>query len=264
MPDLVAGVDVGSLCTKAVIMETAGKMVSYSILRSGSMYQGAAETCFAQALEKAGLKPDDISYIVSTGYGRARVPFANGEVTEITCHARGAKWFFPEVHTVIDIGGQDSKVIQVDDRGQAVRFVMNDKCAAGTGRFLEVMAMALGLELEDMSDLSMKAQQDIEVSSMCTVFAESEVISLFASGCDKADIAAAIYKAIARRITGLVGQLGLKEKVAMSGGVAKSIGLVKALEGKLGTKLHIPEEPQIVGAWGAALIAGERVSSPAR
>ena len=264
MPDLVAGVDVGSLCTKAVIMDTAGNMVSFSILRSGSMYQGAAETCFAQALESAGLESNDISYIVSTGYGRARVPFANNEVTEISCHARGAKWFFPEVHTVIDIGGQDSKVVQIDDRGQAVRFVMNDKCAAGTGRFLEVMAVALEIDLEDMSELSLKAQQhDMEVSSMCTVFAESEVISLFAGGYDKADIAAAIFKAIARRITGLVGQLGVKEKVAMSGGVAKSAGLVRALEKKLGTTLHIPEEPQIVGAWGAAIIAGERVSLPA-
>ena len=261
MRQLVAGIDVGSLCTKTVIINISGSIQSCNIMRSGAAYQGAAETSLAQALSAANLNSDDISHIIATGYGRGRVPFADAEVTEITCHARGARWVFPEIHTVIDIGGQDSKVISVDDRGQAVRFVMNDKCAAGTGRFLEVMAGALGVDLSEMGELSLQTKHDVEVSSMCTVFAESEVISLLAEGCDKTDIAAALYSAIARRITGMVGQLGMKERVAMTGGVAKSIGVVKALEKKLNTTLLVPEEPQIVGAWGAALIATERISS---
>jgi predicted CoA-substrate-specific enzyme activase len=162
------------------------------------------------------------------------------------------------VRTVIDIGGQDSKVIQINEKGQVVRFVMNDKCAAGTGRFLEVMAGALEFDLDEMSESSFQARENIEVSSMCTVFAESEVISLFAGGYAKSEIAAAVFRSIARRITGLVGQLGLKEKAAMTGGVAKSRGMVRALEEKLGVTLMIPEEPQIIGALGAALFARDK------
>nr|HID59537.1 2-hydroxyglutaryl-CoA dehydratase [Desulfobacterales bacterium] len=258
MASFVAGVDVGSLCTKTVILNSNGSIVSYNIIRSGSFYKGAAETSYTSALKKAGLQPDDIDYIVSTGYGRTRVPFRDVELTEIFCHARGAKKFFPEVQTIIDIGGQDSKVIHVNDNGDPIRFVMNDKCAAGTGRFLEVMAAGLGVELDEMSELASRAQKEVEVSSMCTVFAESEIISLLADECEKADIAAAIYRAIARRITGLVGQLGLKEKVVMTGGVAKSAGVVHALEERLNTRILVADEPQINGAYGAAQIALEK------
>ena len=256
--DFFAGIDLGSLCTKVVILDIDKKIKSYTILRSGAVYKGVAETALNEALSKAGLEFKDLHYIVSTGYGRTRVPFAQKEVTEISCHARGANYFCPEVRTVIDIGGQDSKVIHVDDQGRPVRFVMNDKCAAGTGRFLEVMAGALGVDLDEMSELSFQAQELIEVSSMCTVFAESEVISLFAGGYKKQEIAAAVYRSIARRITGLVGQLGIKEKVAMTGGVAKSKGMVRALAEKLGITLIISEEPQITGALGAALIAYDK------
>jgi predicted CoA-substrate-specific enzyme activase len=255
---MVAGVDIGSLCTKTVILSAERKILSFNILRSGAVYRGAAESSLNEALKTLGFNIKDLKYVVSTGYGRARVPFADAEVTEITCHARGANYFFPEVRTVIDIGGQDSKVIRVNETGQAVRFVMNDKCAAGTGRFLEVMAGALGVDLEEMSEIALYAHEDIEVSSTCTVFAESEIISLLAGGYEKREIAAAIYKAIARRITGLTGQIGLVEKVAMTGGVAKSGGVVRALEKKLGVALLIPPEPQIVGACGAALIAREK------
>ncbi len=263
MSTIVAGVDVGSLCTKTVIMGADRSILSFSILRSGSFYRGAAETSMNIALKSARLELSDIGYIVGTGYGRAKVPFANSQVTEISCHARGAAWLFPEVRTVIDIGGQDSKVIHINDEGQPMNFVMNDKCAAGTGRFLEVMAGALEVELDEMGKLSLGAQKEVEVSSICTVFAESEVISLFAEGCDKANIAAAIYQSIARRITGMVGQLGLRERVAMTGGVAMSCGIVRALEKKLNTTLLIPEEPQIMGAYGAAIIAGERLAAVA-
>ncbi|MBI4304628.1 MAG: 2-hydroxyglutaryl-CoA dehydratase [Chloroflexi bacterium] len=277
----VAGVDVGSLCTKALIWDArlrqgydgqaslrqgyggqaSQKVVSYHIIRSGALFREAAETCLAEALRLAGLKSGDIDYVVSTGYGRANVKFANDQVTELTCHARGARHFCPDVHTVIDIGGQDSKVIHINDQGQVENFVMNDKCAAGTGRFLEVMAGALQVNLEGLGELSLRSQIEVDVSSMCTVFAESEVISLFAAGHNQADIASAVHRAIARRIVGMVGQIGARGKVAMTGGVAKNIGVVRALEKKLGTAILVPEEPQINGALGAAIIAAERVSA---
>jgi len=261
---LAAGIDVGSLCTKAVLVDGEGRVLSYAIRRSGAAHRQAAESCFGEALDRAGAGREDVRYIVSTGYGRARVSFADAEITEITCHAHGARRLFPEVRMVIDIGGQDSKVVYIGASGQVTNFVMNDKCAAGTGRFLEVMATALEVPLEEMGRLSLRATRDLEVSSMCTVFAESEVISLIASGHDKADVAAAIHKAIARRIAGLVGQLGLREKAAMTGGVAKNIGVVRALEERLGIRLSVPEEPQITGALGAALLAAERLKAVSR
>jgi len=219
---IVAGVDVGSLCTKTVILDGEGDILSYDIMRSGHYYQGAAEESIANALKSAGLKKGDISYTLGTGYGRGAVAEADAEVTEITCHARGAVRLSPEVHTVIDIGGQDSKVIGIGDNSRVTNFVMNDKCAAGTGRFLEVMALALSVDIGEMGDLYFASKEKVEVSSMCTVFAESEVISLFAQGHKKADIAAAIADSIARRIVGMVGQqVGLKEKVIMSGGGCK-------------------------------------------
>ena len=261
MTKFVAGVDIGSRTTKALITDERREIISYSILMSGASHEKAAQAAMEAALEDAGLNFDDLGYIVSTGYGRARSRFSNSEITEISCHARGANRLFPEVHTVIDIGGQDSKVIGVGDKGQVLRFVMNDKCAAGTGRFLEVMAQALEIELGEMSDLASRSRNEVEVSSMCTVFAESEVISLIASGCDKADIAAALYRAIARRIVGMVGQVGLKQRLVMTGGVAKSQGMVKALAQKLETTILVPPDPQIVGALGAALFALERLTS---
>ena len=210
-------------------------------------------------MEDAGLTQNQLNYIVATGYGRARMPIADDQITEISCHGRGAGFVFPEVRSIIDIGGQDSKGILVNEKGQAVKFVMNDKCAAGTGRFLEVMAVSLDVDLDDMSELAFKSKNEVEVSSVCTVFAESEVISLFAEGVDKADIAAGIYRAIARRVTGLVGQIISKTgQVTMTGGVAKSKGMIKALEKSLGIELVVAEEPQIMGALGAALIAHEK------
>lgn len=257
----VAGIDVGSLCSKAVIMGHDRKIVSYAIIRSGSLYKEAAKTVIAEAARQANISLDDLTYIISTGYGRAIVPFTNGEVTEISCHGKGIRAVFPETEMVIDIGGQDSKVIYLNQNGHLSNFVMNDKCAAGTGRFLEVMAAALEVSLDEMGKISLQSTQEIEISSMCTVFAESEVISFFAGGYEKADIAAGIHQSIARRVMGLIGQLGIRSKIAMSGGVAKSIGVVKALEKRLGVKLLVPEEPQIIGALGAALIAHDRATS---
>ena len=251
------GIDIGSLFSKVVIIDPDTNIKSYATIRSGAVYKGAAESVAEQALSKAGLTLEDISFTVATGYGRTRVPFANSQITEISCHGRGANWAFPEVRTIIDIGGQDSKVIEVNENGKAVKFAMNDKCAAGTGRFLEVMAGSLDVDLDEMSELAQNAKENIEISSMCTVFAESEVISLFANGVGKEEIALSVYNSVARRVTGLLGQVGKKEKIAMTGGVAKSKGMVKALEQSIGTSLLIPKEPQIMGALGAALFARE-------
>ncbi len=255
---LVAGIDIGSLYTKTVIMDSNGKVISFSVIQSGSNFKVAAEASLDEALKLAGRQLRDISHIVSTGYGRTIISFANSQITEITCHARGASKLFSQGRTIIDIGGQDSKVIYVNDKGQVVNFVMNDKCAAGTGRFLEVMAGTLGVSLEHMSELSFGSQQKLEISSTCAVFAESEVISLLATGQSKADIAAALYQSIARRVIGLVGQSGMREPVVMTGGVAQSAAMVRALEDKLNTTLLVPDKPQLTGAFGAAIIAFER------
>jgi len=254
----VAGVDIGSIFTKVVIIDAESyDIISFSIMRSGASHENASRSATKDALRAAGMSLEDLAYVVSTGYGRSRVPFADRQITEITCHARAAKFLFPDAHTIIDIGGQDSKVIRIDAAGRVTNFVMNDRCAAGTGRFLEVMAEALEVDLGKMTELSLRATKNIEVSSVCAVFAESEVISLIASGHEKADIAAAIFRAIARRITGMVGQLGVQERVVMTGGVAKNEGVVRALEERLNVKITVPEEPQIAGALGAALLAAE-------
>lgn len=254
---IFAGIDVGSLCTKTVLIDGDGKIITYNIIRSGAFYSDAAQDSFKKALDEKGLDPEDITYTVATGYGRARVEFANEEITEITCHAKGASFIFPDVRTLIDIGGQDSKVLSIEG-GRVMNFVMNDKCAAGTGRFLEVMAQTLGIDLERLGELWFESKKKIEVSSMCVVFAETEVISLFSKGHDIADIAAAVERAIARRITGMVAQVGVRERVVMSGGVAKNKGVIKALEESLGKEISIPPEPQIIGALGASLLARER------
>ncbi|UCD71901.1 MAG: 2-hydroxyglutaryl-CoA dehydratase [Syntrophobacterales bacterium] len=251
---IVAGIDIGSLSSEAVILED-GEIMSYSIVLTGADTQRAAKTCMQEALEKAHLKFEAVSATVATGYGRINVPFALKTVTEITCHARGAHWLFPSTRTVIDMGGQDSKVISIDTEGRVLDFVMNDKCAAGTGRFLEVMAGALEVDLMEMGERSIRAKDGIAISSMCTVFAESEVISLIAGGCSKNDIIRGLHEAISKRIFTMAGKLRMEKPITMSGGVAKNRGIVDALRRLLKAAIHVPEEPQIVGALGAALSA---------
>lgn len=262
MSVIVAGVDIGSLYTKAVVLRvnTDGEkplIVSQLTLRSGSLYKSTAHTALDEALRLANLTKNDVCSVVTTGYGRYVASFGDRVVTELSCHARGANFLFPDVHTLIDIGGQDSKAIKIDDVGGVENFVMNDKCAAGTGRFLEVMAQALEVELSQMGDLSLRSEKAADISSVCTVFAESEVISLLAEGRAKEDIIAGIHKAIASRIMGMLGKVTVKQRVAMSGGVAKNIGMVEALEKRLNTKILVAENPEIVGALGAALFAAK-------
>jgi len=198
---------------------------------------------------------------VGTGYGRLKVPFANENVSEITCHARGAYWLCPTVRTVVDIGGQDCKVMSVSAEGKVVEFVMNDRCAAGTGRFFEAMARVLDCGLEGLSRLSLQATSPATISSQCSVFAESEVITLVNEGVNLPDIVAGLHNSVASRLNSMVGKVGLVEDVALTGGCAKNEGLVKALEGKLGVSVRrLPQDPQIAGAVGAALLAREKAS----
>jgi predicted CoA-substrate-specific enzyme activase len=251
---IVAGIDIGSITAETVILKD-DRILGYSILPTGANSRTAAERSLAVALEQAKIRPEDLFGIVTTGYGRASFHLSHKRITEITCHARGAFFVRPETRTVIDIGGQDSKVIRLDGQGRNVDFQMNDKCAAGTGRFLEVMARALEVDLEDLGRLSRSAQRTIQISSMCTVFAESEVVSLIAGNQPKEMIIRGLHDAIADRILGLVRRVGVEEGVTLTGGVAKNEGVVRALGERLGVKLFVPPEPQIIGALGAALLA---------
>lgn len=262
---IVAGVDIGSLTAKTVLLDEAKRVVAHTIVPTGAVSRRAAQSSLQEALDAVGLPAEKLNYVIATGYGRANVPFANVQLTEISCHARGVHFVIPEARTIIDIGGQDSKVISLDENdGRVISFVMNDKCAAGSGRFLEVMSRALEVELEEMGPLSLRYQNALQISSTCTVFAESEVVALIAANHDKVDIIAGIHKAIARRVASMVKQIGVREKVVMTGGVAKNIGAVRALEDVLGVAVYVPEEPQITGALGAALFALEGASASLR
>ncbi len=248
------GIDIGSTSGEAVILNGDGILAS-SIVDTGYNSRRAAGLALDQALADSGLSREQLGPIVATGYGRIAIEFATQQVTEISCYARGMAYLFPDVRTVIDIGGQDSKVIAVGKNGKAVDFAMNDKCAAGTGRFLEVTARALLLNLSDLGDLSARATRDVPISSICTVFAESEVITLVAEGAERADIVAGLHHAIARRVGAMVKRVGANPTIAFAGGVAKNAGVQRALEEALDIRLVVPPEPQIVGALGAALIA---------
>jgi predicted CoA-substrate-specific enzyme activase len=253
--DLFAGIDVGSLSTDCVIINEMEEILSYSITETGASSTEAAEKSFEEALGRAAVQRERVKSIVATGYGRISVPFADKKVTEISCHAMGACKLFPDTRTVVDIGGQDSKVIRIGPGGKVLDFTMNDKCAAGTGRFLEVMAAKLKVPLNEMGSLSMGAKGDVRISSVCTVFAESEVISLVAQNHAREEIIRGIHRAIVNRVWSMVKLLGVQREVTMSGGVAKNSGVVAFLEEKLGHPIHVYQEPQIVGSLGAALHA---------
>jgi len=248
-------VDIGSLSTKTVILDGAGRVLAKHLRRTGADSRAAAEAALAAVLEAGGVNREDLACIVATGYGRIRASYADRQVTEITCHGRGAHFLRPGTRTIVDIGGQDSKVIRVDPDGHIVDFAMNDKCAAGTGRFLEVMAAALEVGLNDMGRLSARSRRRVTVSSMCTVFAESEVVSLIAEGHAKEDIIRGLHEAVGARVATMARRVGVEDEVAMTGGVARNAGVVKALQAQLGRRLHIPADPQLVGALGAALVA---------
>lgn len=251
-----AGIDAGSLSTKAVVLR-GEELAGFTVIPTGAGGAGVARRALEEVLDRAGLAEERLECIVATGYGRISVPFAKKKVTEIACHGRGAHFLFPGTRTVIDIGGQDSKVIRLNEAGKVVDFVMNDKCAAGTGRFLEVMARALEVELHELGRLSGAARKAAPVSSMCTVFAESEVVSLVAEGRPREEIILGLHESVAERVANMAWRLDVEPEVTMTGGVAKNAGVVQCIEVRLGLRMNIPPEPQIVGALGAALLARE-------
>ena len=239
----VLGIDSGSTSTNAVIMDQDRKMKAFSVVRTGAKSGESAEKVLEDVLKKAGLSREDISWIVSTGYGRVSIPFADENVTEISCHGKGAHYFNPQIRTILDIGGQDSKAIKLSENGEVKDFVMNDKCAAGTGRFLEMIARTLEVSLDELGAIALTSTEEIEITSMCSVFAESEVISLIANNKEKNDISNGVCNAIAGKAYGLLRRVGLEPGFMMTGGVAKNPGVVRAVEKKLGEKLYICEEP---------------------
>jgi len=257
---LAAGIDAGSTTTKAVLLDRDGKVVSFALIPTGADSRDSSRQVLHQALQKAGADEKALAYTMATGYGREIAEAAAETVTEITCHARGVHALLGSTRTIIDIGGQDSKAIRINDQGRVQDFAMNDKCAAGTGRFLEVMSRTLGISLNEMGECGLKSTRRVHVSSMCTVFAESEVVSLVARGEKVEDIVNGIHQAISDRVASLAMRVGLEPPVAITGGVAKNLGVVRALEERLSARLEIPPEPQITGALGAAIIAWEKAA----
>ena len=256
----VLGVDIGSVFLKAVVCADQ-TIRAYAINLSKGNYKETAEKTIKDALEKANLSFEAISYTVATGYGASRVSSFNETVTDISCQGKGINHLFPSVRTVIDIGGQFSKVIKLDDEGRVTNFILNEKCAGGSGRFLQIIARLLHISVEEIGPLSLKSQKAVDFNTGCAVFAESEAISRIAEGALKEDILAGVHKAMASKIVNLVDRVELVGDCALTGGGAKDIGLVKTLEVTLGMSLLVPEEPKISAAFGAALIAQERTSS---
>ena len=257
MAEYFAGIDIGSTMTKVVILDD--EVMASVTGPTGPEQRRLANRVMEEALEGAGLAFEDISYIVSTGYGRLNVPFADKQITEISCHAKGVAHLFPQAKTVIDIGGQDSKGIKIGRNGRPANFIMNDKCAAGSGRFLEVLADALEVEVGELGELSLKGTEPAPISNMCTVWAEQEVVSRLADGVSLPDLVAGIHESLANRVVRMVNRMKVEEKVVFTGGVALNVGMVKALSDRLGHEVLIPAEPLLTGALGAALLGKDIV-----
>ncbi len=281
---LFAGIDVGSLTGKAVLLKSDGataetddnlnrvqNILAHKVIRVKKTPVETAQTVFQQILEETNLKKEDVNYIVSTGYGRDNIPFSNKSVTEITCHGVGAHYLIPSVRTIIDIGGQDCKLISVDRTGKLVDFAMNEKCSAGTGRYLELMAALLHISLTELGTISLKSKSPIAVKSTCSIYAQAEVLQYISSGHKKENIAAGINKAMAERVYSMAKRVKIKKDIVISGGVAKNVGVVRYLEDMLGETvgqsfyllkhtlfLQMPVDPQICGALGAAVIASQK------
>jgi predicted CoA-substrate-specific enzyme activase len=253
-----AGVDVGSTQTKAVIVDESHRIVGRSLIATGANVSRAAENAFASACASIELPREAVGYVVGTGYGRYKVTFGDAQITEITCHARGAQSLFPATRTVIDMGGQDTKAIKVGPDGSVLDFSMNDKCAAGTGRFLSAAADVTGVSLDEIGGLSLAAKNPVRLTSVCTVFVESDIMSYLAQRKTIEDILGGVHKAIATRTMSLVRRVGVEPEVTFTGGVSRNVGMVRALEAVLGAPLNVSAEGHFMGALGAALFALER------
>ena len=258
---IAAGVDVGSTQTKAVIMSDNGgvKITARALVDTGANVQRAAERAFDTCCREGGLHASDVGFVVGTGYGRYKIAFGTTQMTEITCHAKGASFLCPGTRTVIDMGGQDSKAISVGANGEVLDFVMNDKCAAGTGRFLANSAEVMGISLDEIGPLSLKAQHPVKMATVCTVFVESDILSYLAQGKTGEDILGGVHIAIAKRTLSLARRLNIEPEIAMTGGVARNLGMVRALEDVIGRKILVSPDAQFIGAAGAALFALEKL-----
>ena len=254
-----AGVDVGSTQTKAVIINEEQEIIGRSLTDTGANVVLAAEETFGRALADGGLGEEEVEFVVGTGYGRYKVTFGNKQVTEISCHGRGAVHMFPGTRTVVDMGGQDTKAISVSETGEIVDFCMNDKCAAGTGRFLGAASSALDIPLNELGPTALRGERPVKISTTCTVFAESEVLSWLGKGKKIEDILLGVHKSIAGRASGLLRRVGIEEEVTFTGGVAKNLAMIEALNQRLGLEVNVSDESHYMGALGAALFALDQI-----
>jgi predicted CoA-substrate-specific enzyme activase len=254
---ITLGVDIGSLTGKGLILKD-NEILAWEVILTGPDSVKTASDVTAMVLERAGLGLDDMDFVVSTGYGRRVIPFAKKNVSEISCHAKGASWFFPEARTILDMGGQDCKAIRCDDRGKVTDFVMNDKCAAGAGRSMEIMAKLVDVPLEEMGGLSLEAEGGgVPISSTCVVFARSDALGHLRRGVDRSEVLAGACEALASRVKNLLKRVGMAEAFVISGGIAKNVGVVRRIEKAVGMEARICYEPQIIGALGAAIFGRE-------
>ena len=262
-----AGVDVGSTQTKAVIVDEGRRMVARALTDTGANVMRAAEQAFQEALRAGDVREEEVEYVVGTGYGRYKVTFGNTQVTEISCHGRGAVQMFPGTRTVVDMGGQDTKAIRVAPTGEVVDFCMNDKCAAGTGRFLGAAASALDIALDQLGPTALRGEKAVKISTTCTVFAESEVLSWLGRGKKIEDILLGVHQSIAGRSAGLARRVGIEHEVTFTGGVAKNVAMIATLNRALGVTVNVSDDSQYMGALGAALFALDHIlaaRAPAR
>lgn len=250
--------DVGSTQTKAIVLSEDRRIVGRALINTGANVSMAAERAFREAVDSAKLAPSSVAYVVGTGYGRYKVNFGNAQITEISCHARGANLLFPNTRTVIDMGGQDAKGIRVGEQGDVKDFVMNDKCAAGTGRFLSNAAETVGLSLDKIGPVSLEAKKPVRLSTVCAVFVESDIMSYLAEGKTVPDILGGVHSAIAARTVALVRRVGIEPEITFTGGVSRNLGMVRALEEKLGHPVNVCDDSHYIGAIGAAVFALER------
>jgi len=258
---LVAGVDVGSTQTKAVILNENSEIVSRGILNTGANVVKAAEKAFQAARSAAGVEEWEITSIAGTGYGRYKVHFGDIQITEISCHARGASFCFPGTRTILDIGGQDTKGIHINEKGEVVDFCMNDKCAAGTGRFLAAAADVMSIPLDDLGGVALQSDNPLRITNVCTVFVETEIMNHLSRGKKGEDILSGVHQSIAGRSVSLLRRVGIVPEITFTGGVSKNIGMVKALEEKLGSTINVSDDSQYMGALGAAIFALERAKA---
>lgn len=259
--DFAVGIDVGSTQTKAIAVDAARAIVARALIDTGANVKRAGQRALDTLVEDSDFTRDDVKFVVGTGYGRYKIEAGDTQVTEISCHARGALMLFPNTRTVIDMGGQDTKAIKVGGEGDVLDFCMNDKCAAGTGRFLAGAADVLGMTLDEIGEISLRGQNPIRLTSVCTVFVESDILSHLAQNQKVEDILAGVHDAIATRTVGLVRRVGIDPEITFTGGVALNIGMVRALEGKLGATMNISPEAHYCGALGAALFAMDHVQA---